>query len=75
MKARLAAVFGTMRRPRARLEVKSRPTGGGLGARIGELIAALDDRDTRNALDLLDPPEAGAAAGEPRIKCAGGCGQ
>jgi hypothetical protein len=64
-----------MQRARAALEVKSGLAGGRLGASIGQLIAALDDRDTRDALDLLDPPEAGAAAGEHRIKCAGGCGE
>jgi hypothetical protein len=75
MKAQLAAVFSNMRRPRAPLELNCGLAGGRLGASIGQLIAALDDRDTRNALDLLDPPEAGAAAGEHRIKCTGGCGE
>jgi hypothetical protein len=73
MKARLAAVFAAVRWPRAPLAGKSGPAGGGLGPSLGQLLAVLDDRDTRNALDLLDPPVSGGPEGEHRIKCAGGC--
>jgi hypothetical protein len=75
MKAQLAAVFGAVRWPRAPLAAKAGPAGSGLGASLGQLIAALDDRDTRNALDVLDAPESGTPTREHRIKCAGGCGE
>jgi hypothetical protein len=75
MKAQLAAVFGAVRWPRAPLAAKAGAAGRGLGASLGQLIAALDDRDTRNALDMLDAPESGTPTREHRIKCAGGCGE
>jgi hypothetical protein len=75
MKAQLAAVFGAMRRPPAAFAAKSAAAARRLGPSLGQLIAALDDRDTRHALDLLDPPVSGAPAPESRIKCAGGCGE
>jgi hypothetical protein len=70
MKTHLTAVLDAMRRPwgpRANDGLSDRraaPT-------LGQIIAALDDRDPRSALDLLDPPP--AATPVQRIKCAGGC--
>jgi len=74
MTAQLTAVLDAMRWPwavRAGETLPDRP----LEPSIGQIIAALDDRDPRNALELLDPPPASAAAPERRMKCAGGCGE
>jgi hypothetical protein len=72
MKTQLTAVLDAMRRPRAARvgDAESRH----VGPSIAQIIAALDDRDPRNALQLLDPP-ASATAPARRMKCAGGCGE
>ena len=75
MKTPLSAVFDVMRRPFAvRTSAGTRDRHS--GPTLAQIIAALDDRDTRSALELLDPPPANAAAApERRMKCAGGCGE
>ena len=73
MKAQLTAVLEVMHWPRS-VRVGRVPGNRPSGPTIGQLLAALDDRDTRNALDLLNPPVSPAAP-ERRIKCAGGCGE
>jgi hypothetical protein len=73
MKAQLTAVLEAMRWPwPARMGELSADRSS--GPTIGQILAALDDRDTRNALKLLDPPVT-TATPERRIKCAGGCGE
>jgi hypothetical protein len=72
MKAQLTAVLDAMLRPRAVHAVGAEPRH--VGPSIAQIIAALDDRDTRNALALLDPP-ANAAVPARRMKCVGGCGE
>jgi hypothetical protein len=59
--AALAAVRRTFARARS------------AGATIAQLISALDDRDVRGALELLDPPATRGDSPVRRIKCAGGC--
>ena len=73
MKSQLTAVLDAMLRPRATGAGNADPRPA--GPSIAQLIAALDDRDTRNALELLDTPTANAPAPERRMKCAGGCGE
>jgi len=70
MRNQLAMVLDAMLRPRAVRASDTEPRH--TGPSIAQIIAALDDRDTRNALALLDPP-ASAAAPARRLKCAGGC--
>ena len=74
MKTQLTAVLDALRRPWAIQVSDTSADRHRSGPTLGEIIAALDDRDTRNALELLDPP-ASAAAPARRIKCAGGCGE
>ena len=66
----LGEVFGAMRPPRA---APVREHGRPVGPSIAQLIAVLDDRDTRPALDVLDRPASGAPAPGHRIKCVRGC--
>jgi hypothetical protein len=75
MKSQLTAMLDGMLRPRAARAGEAMPGNRHLGPSIAQIIAALDDRDTRNALELLDPPPASAMAPERRMKCAGGCGE
>jgi hypothetical protein len=57
---------------RAKFPARDRkPPGRRPGIPIGQIIAALDDRDVRGALALLDPPASGSDT--RRIKCVGGC--
>jgi hypothetical protein len=74
MKGQLMAVLEAMRRPWASGANEGSSTRRA-GPSIGQIIAALDDRDPRGALDLLDPPPSTAAAPARRVKCAGGCGE
>jgi hypothetical protein len=72
MKTQLTAVLDAMLRPRAARVGDAEPRDA--GPSIAQIIAALDDRDTRDALELLDAP-ASATAPARRMKCAGGCGE
>jgi len=73
MKTQLTAVLDAMRRPWAARAGDADPRHA--APSIAQIIAALDDRDTRNALELLDRPTASAGVPERRMKCAGGCGE
>ncbi len=74
----MAAILETLRRARAMFANDAAPRGGPSAPTIGQIIAALDDRNVLKAVELLDPTTQGVSperqGGTRRVKCVG-CGE